>query len=170
VEIKRALKGQYHAGLRMLRETIEKCPEDLWLAGEHPRNTWRIAYHVIFYTHLYLHQTEHDFTPWAKHRPSARILWDDQDGNPPAIEESFAKAELLEYLDQVIAGVDGWVDSMDLDSDSAGFSWYSMPKLDHQFVNLRHLSVHVGQLSELVMGRGEELEWVSIGFADGSFD
>ena len=85
-ELKRALKGQYHAGLAMLREAIEKCPEELWTAGAFPRNTWRIAFHAIFYTHLYLQTEESAFQPWAKGRESIRLLWDDEDGNLPPVE------------------------------------------------------------------------------------
>jgi len=44
----------------------------------------------------------------------------------------------------------------------SGFSWYSIPKLDHQLLNLRHLQGHVGQLSELVMATGADLTWVAI--------
>jgi hypothetical protein len=160
MDIKRAMKGQYHAGLAMLRQTIEQCPDDLWLAGEHPRNTWRIAYHAVFYTHLYLQTSEEAFRPWDKHRPQIRILWDDPE--IPTVEPPYSKEETLAYLDTVDAGVDGWVDAIDLESPDSGFSWYSIPKLDHQLLNLRHLQGHVGQLSELVMARGADLDWISV--------
>ena len=161
-ELKRALKGQYHAGLAMLRETIEKCPEELWTAGTFPRNTWRIAFHAIFYTHLYLQTEEGAFKPWAKGRESIRLLWDDENGNPPPNEAPYSKEEILEYLDLVDSGVDGWVDALDLRSKDSGFWWYTIPKLDHRLLNVRHLQGHVGQLSELVMATGADLDWVSV--------
>ena len=37
MELRQALKEQYHAGLAMLAECVEKCPADMWLAGEHQR-------------------------------------------------------------------------------------------------------------------------------------
>ena len=161
MDLKRALKGQYHAGLAMLRETIEKCPEDLWVSGEHPRNPWRIAYHAIFYTHLYLMTSEEAFQPWDKHREHIRKLWIDEE-EPPPVEAPYTKEETLEYLEMVNAAVDGWVDAVDLESTASGFSWYSIPKLDHQLLNVRHLQGHVGQLSELVMATGADLDWVSV--------
>ena len=154
------MKGQYHAGLAMLRETIEKCPEDLWVGGTHPRNTWRIAYHVIFYTHLYLQVNEAAFVPWSKNSTTCRVLWDDE-GEKAPVETPFSKAELLEYVDLVDAGVDAWVDLIDLESLDPGFSWYSIPKLDHQILNIRHLQGHMGQLSELVLATGVDLRWIS---------
>ncbi len=56
-----ALKGQYHAGLRMLRQAIEVCPDDLWEGGDHPNQFWHVAYHGLFYTHLYLQPDEAAF-------------------------------------------------------------------------------------------------------------
>ena len=161
MEIKRALKGQYKAGLAMLRECIEVCPEDMWSAGEHPRTFWRIAYHALFYTHLYLMTDEAAFVPWELHQNQAKILWDDDEEGVPPVETTFSQAQMLDYLELVVAGVDGWVDLVDLDSDQAGFSWYSIPKLDHQILNVRHLGVHVGQLSELLMTRGIDTDWIS---------
>ncbi len=50
---------------------------------------------------------------------------------------------------------------MDLDSDSTGFSWYpNMTKLSHELMNLRHIQGHVGQLSELLMARGIDVNWI----------
>lgn len=48
------LKSQYHAALAMLRETIEQCPDDLWLATQHTNSFWQVAYHTLYFTHLYL--------------------------------------------------------------------------------------------------------------------
>ncbi|MCE9559513.1 MAG: hypothetical protein K8R88_11230 [Armatimonadetes bacterium] len=161
MEIKRALKGQYKAGLAMLRECIEVCPEDMWSAGEHPRTFWRIAYHTLFCTHLYLMTEEAAFVPWELNQSQARILWDDDEEGVPPVETTYSQAQMLEYLGMVEAGVDGWVELVDLDSDQSGFSWYSIPKLDHQILNVRHLGVHVGQLSELLMARGIDTGWIS---------
>jgi hypothetical protein len=37
MNLQAAIKGQYHAGMAMLKEAIEQCPEDLWTAGDAPR-------------------------------------------------------------------------------------------------------------------------------------
>jgi len=34
MELRQALKEQYHAGLAMLAECVEKCPEGMWLEGD----------------------------------------------------------------------------------------------------------------------------------------
>ena len=68
MNLKQSIKGQYHAGLEQLRQTIDRCPDDVWTGGEHPRTYWRIAFHAVFYTHLYMGQNEESFRPWEKTR------------------------------------------------------------------------------------------------------
>jgi hypothetical protein len=158
MDLKGALKGQYHAGLAMLREAVEKCPDELWVAGTHPRNFWRIAYHTIFYTHLYLMVNEAAFQQWPKHRETITDLW--EDAEPPVLDP-YTKEELLQYIDWVDTNVDAWVEAIDLDSTDPGFNWYKIPKLDHQMLNIRHLGLHTGQLEELDFAQGIDLGWVS---------
>ncbi|HRK20961.1 MAG TPA: DinB family protein [Fimbriimonadaceae bacterium] len=162
MELKPALAGQYHAGLAMLRQCIDRCPDDLWVSGSHPRTYWRIAYHAIFYTHLYLMPNLEAFKPWEKAIENDASLWDDDpDGVPPA-EPVYTKEEMLGYLDQVDAQIDGWVEGLDLDALHTGFDWYPIPKLDHQLMNLRHVQGHLGQLSELMMARGIDIDWIAV--------
>lgn len=156
MDVKASLTRQYLAGFAMLRDSIQKCPPNLWLAGEHPRTFWRIAYHAIFYTHLYMAPNEESFVPWEKQRKSCSALW-----GKPAMAKPYSNQDLLDYLDAAAASVSDAVSRLDLDSDSTGFSWYpNMSKFDHQLVNLRHLSGHAGQLSELLMAHGIDTVWV----------
>jgi len=156
VNIKAALNRQYHAGLAMLRQAVERCPEQVWVSGEQPRSVWRIAFHAVFYTHLYLQPNLEAFVPWEKDREDCASLWDD-----PPVVEPYTKSEILDYIDLVAASLDKAVDLLDLDSGETGFWWYKdMAKLDHQLMNLRHLQGHVGQLSELLMAKGIDLDWV----------
>lgn len=162
--MKSALKCQYHAGFAMLRQCIERCPDDLWSQNcpEHPRTFWRIAYHAIYYTHLYLMTKFEDFQPWDKHVPHGPVLWDDDDEGIPPVETSLTQAGLIEYLDWSDAQVDAWLDQMDLDSPESGFYWYkTVNKMDHQVLNIRHLGIHIGQLQELLYARGIDLDWVT---------
>lgn len=159
MDIRRALKSQYGAGLVMLRQAVAKCPDDVWLAGKHPRNTWRIAYHTIYFTHLYLHQDQASFVPWERHREKVPLLW-----GRPKIEEPYSREETLAYLDLVAERLDEMVDRLNLDSPESGFAYYpNMHKLDHQLVNLRHLQGHVGQLSDRLLAAGVEVDWLGRG-------
>ena len=166
MELRQALKEQYHAGLAMLAECVEKCPDALWPEGRHPRAFWRIAFHAAFFTHLYLGQSEESFEPWPERREGVHHrLWEEpaevEPYELPAEAPVYTKAELLEYIRFVDGLVNRTVDGLDLETDETGFSWYpKMGKLSHQFMNLRHVQGHVGQLSELLMARGIDTEWV----------
>ncbi len=161
MDVQAALKGQYHAALAMLHQEIERCPEDLWVSGQHPRNYWRIVYHTLFYTHLYLMPTVDDFVPWRLNRQHSECLYElDEDSNEmPPEDPPYSREELLEYCQMVDALVDPGVDRLDLDATTCGIPWYNMSKLEHQMLNIRHAQGHVGQLSELCLAAGVDLDW-----------
>lgn len=140
----------------MLRQCVERCPDEVWTSGTHPRTFWRIAYHAVFYAQLYLPQNEAAFEPWEKAREHAAGLWE----NPPVLE-AYSQAEILEYIDLVSSQVDETVKTLDLDSKDSGFHWYpNFDKLSHEIMNIRHIQGHVGQLSELLMMHGIDTDWV----------
>ena len=66
--MKKAIQSQYLAALEMLRQAIVQCPAPLWADAAYKNPFWHIAYHALFYTHLYLQPSGADFVPWAKHR------------------------------------------------------------------------------------------------------
>ena len=156
MDIRSALKTQYRAALAMLRQAIERCPDEVWTSGVHPRNYWRIAYHTVFYARLYLEPGETSFTKWEMDRSTCEALC-----GSPEVMLPYTQQELTEYIDRLTDSVDRSVDNLDLDSVSTGFSWYpNMTKLEHQILNIRHLQGHVGQLSELLMSNGIDVDWM----------
>jgi hypothetical protein len=162
MDVRAALKSQYHATLAMLKQAIDRCPEDLWTAGGHPSPFWQIAYHTLFYTHLYLQPDEKAFRPWEHARQEYQFLeavpWPPH--NPPKIGEPYTKAQVLDYWTACDEMIDAGVDRLDLGSPECGFSWYKMPKLDHQMMNIRHIQHHVGQLDDRLRLVRAELDWV----------
>jgi len=159
------LKGQYRAALAMLRQGIEKCPDKVWTSGEHPRTVWRIAYHALFYAHFYM-QTDHEsFVPWERHRDQANfteaVPWPPFDR--PCEVEPYTREDMIEYCAVVDGLVGAGVDRLDLDAQECGFPWYSMPKLDHQILNIRHIQEHSGQIAEHLNAVGIDVDWVGMG-------
>ena len=160
------LKSQYHASLAMLRDTIEQCPEALWLDRTHQNACWQIAYHVLFYTHLYLHDDEASFRPWAQHQrnvqyPSGLPGRPDVDKSLPPFPDPYSKAQVLELWQICDDLVNSAVDAVDLNRGDCGFWWYKMSKLEHQFVNIRHIQHHTAQLMDrLRASAGVGIRWV----------
>ena len=154
---KAIVKSQYRASLAMLRQAIERCPDSLWEDGDYSNPFWHVAYHVIFYTHFYLHPTEDDFVPWEKHRDEIVSLGDSAEGETP-----YSREEILEYLDLCLKQMEEQVDAMDLEAES-GFYWLPFDKLELQFYNIRHVQQHTGELCERLGAQGEiEVDWVGM--------
>src|SRR4030042_1878081 len=107
MDMRKVIKSQYHASLDMMRQAIVKCPDALWVSTEPKNHYWRIAFHALFYTHLYLQTTEGDFVRWSKHRDEGQFLgalpWPPH--AEPKISRPYDKEELLEYVDFCYAEV-----------------------------------------------------------------
>ncbi|MCB0826197.1 MAG: hypothetical protein KDC26_08400 [Armatimonadetes bacterium] len=156
MEIKSALTRQYRASLQMLRQCIEVCPDHMWNKSNN-RPYWNIAGHALYFTHLYMVQTEEDFVSFEPDIEVTHNVWD-----PISVDVFFSKEQLLGYCDQLFEACPGLVEKLNLEAEETGYYWYKdMGKYEHQLVNLKHLQGHVGQLSELLMAEGIDIDWVS---------
>jgi hypothetical protein len=162
MDAKALVQSQYRATLDMLEEAIRVCPEDLWTDPSYTNAFWRVAYHALFYTHLYLSDSLADFAPWSKGRPKVESLGDKSD-----VGEPYSKTEVLEYMAFCRQVVEDKVPALDLEAAS-GFQWLPFNKLELQFYNIRHTQHHTGQLSErLRTGADTGLSWVAHHSAEG---
>lgn len=162
-EAGKALESQYMAALEMLEKAVDGCPEELWDDDRFENRFWRIAYHTLFYTHLYLQRTDDDFTPWPGERGQAQHMgsnlpWPPHD--PPKVAEPYAREEVLEYLGFCRTEVRERMADVDLEAES-GFFWLPFRKLELQVYNIGHVRHHVGQLIERLRATGRPgVEWV----------
>ena len=167
------LKSQYHAALAMLRDAIERCPDDVWFDRKPENACWQLAYHTLFFAHVYLLPNKAAFRPWEGHQADVQH----PDGIPgpadpasrlPLIPEPYTRAQALAYWNVCDEMVDGCVDALDLQSPDSGFSWYKIPKLEHQFVSLRHIQHHTAQLADrLRAAAGIGVRWIGDGHLSG---
>jgi hypothetical protein len=166
--LRTVLKSQYHAALAMLRQALDRCPQDLWYSKDQVNAFWQTAYHTLYFTHLYLQPNEAAFKPWKHHQSG--VQHEDGISGPPAnstlplLPEPYTREQVLEYWSFCDAMVDSAVDSFDPMSAESGFHWYKVNKLEHQIINIRHIQIGAAQLAarlraELNIG----LEWVSTG-------
>jgi hypothetical protein len=158
MDIRPALLGQLRASVAMARQCIERIPDSEWEIGTPHRPFWRMAYHTLFYAHLYACQDLASYTPWEKHQDDASDLWEVADPKPV---RTYTRQEMLDYCDHVHNALGELVPELDLATETCGFDWYSLPKLDHLLLNLRHVSIHVGQLQERCYAAGVDLKWVT---------
>ncbi|MEX2541681.1 MAG: DinB family protein [Trueperaceae bacterium] len=161
------LKSQYHASLEMLREAIELCPDDTWYGREHLNAFWQVAYHTLYFTHLYLQESEEAFRPWEQHQ--SEVQHEDGISGPPdpdsplpLMPEPYSREQVLEYWRHCDQMVDRAVDALDLNSPTSGFHWYRLSKLEHQIINVRHVQHHAAQLADrLRAAAGIGIDWVA---------
>ena len=166
-EIRKIIKSQYHASLAMLREIIERCPEELWMSTGTPNAFWQIAYHAVFFAHLYLLPNAKAFQPWAEHQSDTQ----NQHGLPgppdpksslPLIPRPYTRSQVLTYIGIVDGMVDEGVNLLDIHNPDCGFPWYKdINKLEHLFISIRHIQHHGGQLADrLRTGANQGTRWV----------
>jgi len=161
MEIKNAFKSQYTASLKMLRETISKADDALWLNKKYKNPFWHIAYHVLFCTDLYLSEDEDRFSPWEKHKDDYESL--KQTENKPAIIEPYSRDEIIEYLDKILNSLKEKIEGTDFNAPS-GFYWLPFNKFELQIYNIRHLQHHTGQLIDRLREQtGFGIAWVREG-------
>jgi hypothetical protein len=163
MDIRPILKSQYHAALAMLGQAVRSCPDDLWTDKAYQNAFWHIAYHTLFFTHLYLQKDGDAFVPWERHREEYQFF-DNLPWPPhrmPNIGKPYTKDDVLEYWSFCDAMVDSAVSQLDLDAAECGFSWYKMSKLEHQLNNIRHIQHHTAQLSDRLRAKaGVGVAWV----------
>ena len=164
--VRAALKSQYHAALAMLGEAIRRCPDEVWTARDHKNAFWQVAYHTLFFTHLYLQREEAAFRPWEGHRASAQYPDGiagppDPESDLPLLPEPYTKDDVLAYWRFCEEMVDNAVDALDVFAPESGFHWYAIPKLEHQMVNIRHIQHGAAQLADRLRAAVDlGVEWV----------
>jgi hypothetical protein len=146
--MKTEIISQYKAALKMLVDVIVKCPDSLWANGQHKNAYWRIVYHSLFYTALYLADGPAEFRPWHKHRPNYNCLGTvTHDNLPIVIKESYLKPDMIDYANNIILNLDDAVSDVNY-SERTGFDWIPMNRLQLHLYNIRHIQHHTGQLTE----------------------
>lgn len=164
--MKDIIKSQYKASLAMLRGAIAKCDDALWASADYKHPFWRVAYHALFYTDLYLTSSLDRFTPWSQHVDELEALGPmiHKGGKTPKDGPPYAKSDIEAYYALVVKKVDTATDAIeDMDAGS-GFFWLPFSKLELQFYNIRHVQHHAGQLIERIRQElDESVDWIPRG-------
>lgn len=165
MDIAQAVISQYFAALDMLEQAVVKCPDSLWNSEEQPNRFYQIAYHALFYTHLYVQPVHSDFVPWEKHAEfHVGFGQPNYPGAPvPEPADPYTKEDILTYLELCRNEIRRIVPILDFTAES-GFEWLPFGKLELQLYSIRHIMEHTGELAErLSATHGIEVEWVGMG-------
>jgi len=148
--LKLALIGQYNAALSMFEDCVRRCPDDQWTASVGSRPFWHVAYHVLYYTDLYLSPNLESFEPRDFCREDYHFL-----GRLPfppfeevAADIPYDRETILGYADHCRKKMPESVNAETAESldGPCGFSWYEIPRAEFHLNNIRHLQHHTAQL------------------------
>ena len=114
MDVQAVICSQYYAAMGMLQQAVERCPDELWDSAVDANPFWRVSYHAVFFTHLYLHKSLGGFKAWDRHWGDAESL------DSPILGPRYTRADVLEFLElcrgQVVA------QTTDLDWEGLFFS------------------------------------------------
>ena len=157
------VSSQIHAALKMLRSAIVACPDELWNRETDHNPFWVLAYHTLFFAHLYLSPSEDAFEPYDRQvvgfpRYGKAGLGDWTKLTPGDV---LSKVDVLAYCDHINGRVAKLVESTPFEAPS-GFHWLKFSKGEAHLYNLRHIQHHAGQLIErLRQEAGVGSKWVA---------
>ena len=151
-----SLTSQFRSALAMLRAAIDAYPDELWTDTRFVNPAWRIAYHALFYTHLYLSPSEDEFTPWEHSLAGANFMSEPlESGAVPNTRQ-----QIVAYLEWVDGFIPSGLSNKPFDAPS-GFDWITFDRGQLHVYNLRHLQHHTGQLNERLKAEtGTSVDWV----------
>ena len=143
------LKLQYGKVLNLMQKTVEQFDADLWLDGGYGDPAWRIAYHGLYYTNLYLAPTAADLVPWPGEKEQIQALKGGRDSprEPAAAEGSYSREDILQFISHIRVLLEGYLDGFRPEQDCWPH-WYDENRMEFHLNNLRHLQHHIGALVE----------------------
>lgn len=158
-----ALICQYEAALTMLRAAIQATPNAIWDSADYENQTWRLAYHTLHYTKMYLTASFESFSPWDDAIAGAESLggsWEDPDSSV-IVEGVHTRDELVAYLESLLSELPQAITALPLEAES-GFAWYPCSRLELHLNSIRHIQHHTGQIIERLRTNGVTgIDWVS---------
>lgn len=150
-EIIKILGSQYKASLGMLKNAVEKIPDEYWNSPEYNNPNWQVAYHVIWATKLYLGENIESYIPFENAIEGAESLGGSQDWENAdtgvKVEGVHTKNELLSYIDNLENILESSIEKIPLENNS-GFEWYPYLRLELHINNIRHIQYHTAQIIE----------------------
>ena len=149
---KAVIWDQFGAGIDMLGNALQACPEELWQERLYDERSappafaefWYVGYHALFWLDLYLSESSEGFAP-----PARFTLSELEAGLLP--ERVYTKPELQAYLeygrDKCRARLEILTDAMLAMPNPIRLDWPDMTAAELLLHNMRHVHEHASQLS-----------------------
>lgn len=156
---------QYGAAFKALEKIINICPDEFWEDLTNGPELYKIIYHTLFFTDLYLSSTKdesEDFNPKFSHAEDFRSS--KENFHPKEWERSLSKNEIMSYLKDLKVKGRKRIEDLTIEQlvTNSLFNWHGSSLLSSLLYNLRHIMLHIGALQVRLRIYGvEERFWVS---------
>ena len=146
MDLLKIVTSQYQSSLSMFEEAVKNCPKNLWEESSYKNRYWHIAFHTMFWTHMYLNDSEHSFEEWNKHIEDYQFL---NFRSKSYAEDAviYSQEEVLDYLEFCKTRLPDHLATVNFE-DEGGFSWIPVGKLELHMYNIRHIQHHTSQLTD----------------------
>jgi hypothetical protein len=151
------LVSQYKASLAMLRNAVEKTPQEHWNTQEYNNPNWQIAYHVLWGANFYLGANAESYVAFENAIEGAESLGGSQEWENPeegvVVAGFHTKDEVLSFIDEVARNLQQRIEALSLEENS-GFEWYPYSRLELHINGIRHIQHHTAQIIERLKAKG----------------
>lgn len=151
------LISQYKASLGMLRNALDKIPDEQWINEDYSNPNWQIAYHILWGANFYLEANPESYTPFENAIEGAESLGGFQDWENPeqgvVVEGVHTKDELLSFIKDIEDNLRQRIEKLPLQENS-GFEWYPYSRLELHINSIRHIQHHTAQIIERLKAKG----------------
>ena len=165
--LKRGIVSQMLAGLTMLKDCIERCPEKEWDEKQNDCPFSQILFHILFDCDYNLSASEQEFREQVFHKNHSDVFADYEELMDLKKPHLFDRNFIMSYYDFCMTKVENSMRELndgDLiipDTDI----YKNMTKLERCVNAIRHIQHHTAQLGlRLQFITGVEMEWISRGY------
>lgn len=161
--------NQYHAALCMLNQCVDRCPVPAWNEPIHELAFCQAAFHVTFFTDLYLGQNIEAQKQQAFHQEHVDVFRDYEELEPVRqknrYEQDWVKLYIAHCRDKSSQVLKNETEQS-LQSP-CGFPWYKITRGEMHVNNIRHVSHHAAQLS-LMLRKNHDVDmgWFGSGWKE----
>lgn len=166
---KHLITQEYGGSLCMLGLCIDRCPDALWQVKVARYPFSQSAFHVLFFTDLYLSKSIEDQREQQFHKDHAAWFADYEQLEEREATTIYERADIQRYLRHCRAKAESVVAAETAESLAApaGVSWRKCTQAELHVYNIRHIQHHAAQLSlRLRLDAGIDIPWISHGWRE----
>ncbi|MCG3138619.1 MAG: hypothetical protein HJJLKODD_02485 [Phycisphaerae bacterium] len=164
--VKRMIRSQMEAALRMVEACVEQCPEERWNEPVCNLAYCQAVFHVLFFTDCYLGANTAALREQPFHQEHPEFFRDYEELQDKAQEQLYDRPAIHHYLQHCYRKLAELIAAETETTLAApcGFEWLKFSRAELYLYNLRHIQHHAAQLSlRLRLDSGEGVKWVRAG-------